>query len=180
MTIIIFDVETTGLPNAEGAPLDSQPRIIEFAGIKLDDELNELERMEFICNPMCQLSDIITKITGLRQTDVEDKLPFSNYYEQLCKFFLGCSKLVAHNATFDVSMLRFELLRMGKLCAFPWPYNHICTIEKTMHYHGYRLNLGKLHKKLINEEHVNGAHRAMPDVEALVRCFKALRKESLV
>lgn len=180
MTYIVMDTETTGLPNSEGAPLDSQPRIIEFAAIKLDDELNEISRLEFICNPMCQLSDIITKITGLRNSDVDDKLPFTNYYQQLCDFFLGCDKLVAHNATFDVSLLRFELQRMGKLCNFPWPSVHICTIEKTMHYHGYRLNLGKLHKKLTGEEHVNGAHRAMPDVEALVRCVKVLCKEELL
>lgn len=178
--IIVYDTETSGLPNVEGSPLDLQPRIIEFAGIKLDEDLNEVERLTFICNPMLQLSDIITRITGLRQSDVDDKQPFTFYYDQLCKFFLGCDTLIAHNASFDVSLLKFELQRMGKLQQFPWPYKHICTIEKTMHVAGYKLNLTKLHKHCTGEDHINGAHRAMNDVEALIKCVKFLREKQLL
>ena len=31
--MIVFDLETTGLPKAEGSDLDLQPRIIEFGAI---------------------------------------------------------------------------------------------------------------------------------------------------
>lgn len=178
--IIVMDTETTGLPNAEGSPLHSQPKIIEFAGIKFDDDFNELERLTFICNPMLQLQDIIVKLTGLKQSDVDDKETFSFYYDALCKFFLGCSTMIAHNLSFDLSMMKFEMQRMGKQWAFPWPYKHICTIERSMHFEKYRLNLGKLHKRLTGEEFTNGAHRAMADVEALVRCCKKLREQELL
>ena len=40
--MIVFDLETTGLPKAEGADLDLQPRITEFGAVKLDEELNEI------------------------------------------------------------------------------------------------------------------------------------------
>ena len=30
--MIIFDLETTGLPKAEGSDLEMQPKIIEFVG----------------------------------------------------------------------------------------------------------------------------------------------------
>ena len=55
--MIIFDLETTGLPKAEGSDLDLQPRIIEFGAIKYNDdlihkgEMQEQERLEFFCNP---------------------------------------------------------------------------------------------------------------------------------
>ena len=42
--MIVFDTETTGLPLPETAPLESQPRIIEFAGIKLDHDIKEIDR----------------------------------------------------------------------------------------------------------------------------------------
>lgn len=177
---IVFDTETTGLPNAKGSPLESQPKIIEFAGIKLDDELNELDRIEFICNPNCTLSDLITKITGLRNSDVDDKPPFSAFYDKLAGFYVGCDKMVAHNMMFDVNMLTFELQRLDKLTAFPWPPTQLCTIEKTMHIHGYRLNLTKLHKHCTGEDHINNAHRAMADVEALLKCVRFLRKERIM
>jgi DNA polymerase III epsilon subunit-like protein len=129
---------------------------------------------------MCQISDIITKITGLTNRDLDDQQTFSYHYPKLCEFFLGADTVIAHNLTFDLSLLKFELQRMGKQWAFPYPYKHICTVEKTMSIKGYRLNLGKLHKHLTGEDHLNGAHRAMADVEALTRCAKKLREQGVI
>ena len=44
--MIVFDLETTGLPKAEGSDLDIQPRIIEFGAIKVDDDFNEVGRLQ--------------------------------------------------------------------------------------------------------------------------------------
>ena len=63
--MIFFDLETTGLPKAEGSDLDMQPKIIEFGAIKLDEDLVESDRIEFLCNPGYPLEPIITKITGI-------------------------------------------------------------------------------------------------------------------
>ena len=49
--MIIFDLETTGLPKAEGSDLEMQPKIIEFGGIKVDDDFNKIDSFEFFCNP---------------------------------------------------------------------------------------------------------------------------------
>ena len=53
--LIVFDLETTGLPKAEGSDLDMQPKIIEFGAIKLTEELIEVDRLEFFCNPTTSL-----------------------------------------------------------------------------------------------------------------------------
>ena len=49
--MIVFDLETTGLPLADGADINLQPRITEFGAIKLDDDFKETEKLEFLVNP---------------------------------------------------------------------------------------------------------------------------------
>ena len=105
--MIVFDLETTGLPKAEGSALDIQPRIIEFGAIKLDDDLKEVDRIEFFCNPGHPLDPIITKITGITDDELKDEKPFVAHFQQVCEFFLGEATLVAHNLPFDRKILKF-------------------------------------------------------------------------
>lgn len=171
--MIIFDTETTGLVQASATPLEKQPRIIDFAAIKLDDDFNEIGSIEFLCNPGIPLDKKITEITKLTDEDLKDQKPFIAYYNELAEFFLGERTLIAHNLSFDRDLLKFELLRIGKQYQFPWPIENICTVEKTMSLRNYRLSLAKLHAAAGFGEIVS-AHRAMPDVKALVKCVKWL------
>lgn len=178
--MIVFDTETTGLGQPYVQPLSKQPKIIEFAGIKLDDDtLEEIDRLEFICNPQEQISDKITKITGLTNDDLLDKLPFFDHYNNLVNFFIGEKSMCAHNLAFDRDILVFELQRLDLQYKFPFPYIHLCSVELTYHINQYRLNLSKLHHWCFGES-FEGAHRAMVDVEALVRCVRHLRKEQMI
>jgi len=178
--VIVFDPETTGLVEPEAIPLKKQPQIIEFAAIKLDNEtLEEVERFQFLCNPGKELPPQIVKITGINDRMLKGKPSFAHYYNDLVKFFLGEDQLVAHNCSFDVDLMRFELMRMGKLLQFPWPPTHLCTVEKTMPIKGNRLSLTKLHEYLFDKPFPS-AHRAMVDVEALTRCVIELRKRDLI
>lgn len=173
--MIVFDTETTGLPAAEGSPLHLQPKIIEFAGIKLHDEtLEEQDRLEFLCNPGMPLPEIITKITRLTDKDLESEPPFEANLPRVIDFFLGERVMVAHNVDFDRKLLTYELQRIGMMDRFPWPFHHKCTVEASFSINGHRLNLKKLHT-LATGQDFEDAHRAMPDVEALVRCVKYLR-----
>ena len=177
--IVIFDTETTGLVEPEPTPLDKQPRIIEFAGIKLNKGLEEIERLEFLVDPGIEITPLITKITGISNPMVRGQGNFAIHFEKLQKFFVGVNEFVAHNLMFDHDMLSFELKRIDKLTQFPWPPVRTCTVEKTHHLNGYRLNLTKLHQHCFGKE-FKGAHRAMPDVEALTRCYIELKKKGLI
>lgn len=178
--MIIFDTETTGLKAADAAPLTKQPYIIEFAAIKLDNEtLEEIDRIEFLCKPPIELPPLITQITGIRQEDLQNEKPFKAYYQDLIKFFFGDYHMVAHKVDFDRDLLKFELMRIGKLLKFPWPTVHTCTIEKSMSLKNRQLKLQVLYKELFDEEFTE-AHRAMKDVEALTRCVIELRKRELL
>ena len=172
--IIVFDTETTGLLEPEAADIKLQPRIIEFAAIKLSNTpeggLVKVDRIEFKCNPEMLLPAIITKITGLKDEDVVDAPKLIEKIGELQEFFVGSRTLVAHNAGFDVGVMWYELVRLGLQKKFPWPPRHICTVESTMQIKGHRLHLADLHEHLFGEKFA-GAHRAMVDVEALNRCF---------
>jgi len=178
--MIIFDLETTGLPKAEGSDLDMQPRIIEFGAIRVTDgNLEEYDRLEFFCNPGHPLDPIITKITGITDEMLKDEKPFIAHYEKLCNFFLGEKTMVAHNLPFDRKVLKFDLERIDKLLHFPWPFEHICTVEVGESVWGKKRKLGDIHKDVTGEE-IKNAHRSVNDVEATIRILKWYRNEGHV
>ena len=174
--MIFFDLETTGLPKAEGSDLDIQPKIIEFGAIKLGDDLVESDRIEFMCNPGYPLEKKIINITGITDDMLKDEKPFVANYKNICDFFLGEKALVAHNLSFDRKILKFELERLDKLTSFPWPYEHICTVEIGESVWGKKRKLGDIYEESSGEK-IEGAHRSMADIEAMIEIFKWYRKE---
>ena len=173
MNTIVLDTETTGLLKPDIADLSEQPKIIELYAVKLDDEFNMLDEFEVLLNPGHPLDPVITKITKITDGDLEGKMTFPDIYDELADFFLGTTRMVAHNMEFDRGMLENELARIECVTKFPWPKEHICTVEKSMHIKGFRLNLQRLHQELLQEGFAE-AHRAKNDVFALVRCYHAL------
>ena len=175
--MIVFDLETTGLPKAEGSDLDLQPRIIEFGAIKVTDgTFEEMERIEFMCNPGHSLDPKITKITGITDEDLKDKKPFIAHFEELSRWFLGQRSLAAHNLSFDRKILRYELERIDKVTKFPCPFNHICTVEIGQGVWGKMRKLGDIHLEVTGNE-IKNAHRSLADVEATIEILKWYKKE---
>lgn len=178
--MLIFDTETTGLPSASIVKLELQPKIIEFAAIKIDDvTLEETGRLEFLCNPGEKLDKRITEITGLTDANLENEKPFGFYYQKLVDFFFGEKYIFAHNIAFDMNLLTLELRRLGMQYKFPYPSTQICTVTQTIKLQGYRLNLSKLHQKLFGFD-FEEKHRAMGDVEALTKCVRELLQKKII
>lgn len=176
LLITLYDTETTGLLKPNATDVSEQPEIIEFYGVQIDEDFNIIQEVDTFLKPMNPVSETITKITGITPAMVEDAPRFATQYKDIARVFEGSRCLAAHNAAFDVSMLANELLRIDKLIHFPWPINHICTVERSMHLKGHRLNLSKLHE-IATGKTFEGAHRAKVDVHALVRCFHWLVEE---
>jgi len=172
--VIVFDTETTGLVEPYASPLEKQPYIIEFAAIKLKNNkpYKEIDRIEFLVQPPLPLPEIITKITGLTDLDLETAFPFPHHYTSLVNFFLGETHLIAHNVKFDTDLLRFALIRIDKLIQFPWPSNHHCTVNLNMDILGHRIKQDQLFDHVTGgkggSRAAAGVHRAMADVEDLV------------
>jgi DNA polymerase III epsilon subunit-like protein len=180
---IVFDTETTGLIKPGAVDIDQQPYIIDIFCLKVKHngpkELEVIDTFESLVKPPVPITAEINRITGIYDKDVENAPVFIEIQGALANFFLGTTRIVAHNLAFDRGMLTNELFRCDKVLKFPWPIEHICSVEKTMYIEQRRMNLQRLHQELFGEGFAD-AHRAKPDVMALYRCYEELVKRGII
>lgn len=163
-TIIIFDTETTGLPLPKSAPLEKQPRIIELGALKIDAS-GELGSISQLINPGIEISAEITKITGITPEQLVGQPTFVDFLPSLKEFFTGSEVLIAHNAPFDLKLLKLDLERAG--CSdFPVPPEAVCTVQEYHPVLGFRPKLTNLYEHFMGEPLMQ-THRALDDVRAL-------------
>lgn len=179
--LIIFDTETTGLIDNSAIPLKSQPSIIELYALKLDASQPDLPVIGswhslFWAKSVPQK---VTEITRITTEMLVDQPTFAAMLPFIKDFFLGSRFMVGHNLSYDRDMLHMELRRLDEQCRFPWPPEHICTVEATEGMEGFRLGLSVLHEKLFGEG-FDSAHRAQADVEATARCLRRLVKDGVI
>lgn len=171
---LIFDTETTDLVSNTLLALDHQPRIVEFYGIVIDENGQDIKELEFLCHPGIPLPEITTRITGLKDEDLAHKKGFAFHADTVRALIEGCDEVAAHNLSYDRFVVDCEFRRLGQP-PVKWPHVGTCTVEATEWYNGYRLSLTNLHLHLFGEPFAD-AHRAKTDVDALKRCFIELRK----
>jgi DNA polymerase III alpha subunit (gram-positive type) len=165
MRTLVFDTETTGLPKHPSAKDAVQPRIIEFAGQIVDVDGNELAELELLINPHQPLEEIITKITGLTDGDLEQEPTFAEVADQLNEFFAQADCLLSHNLPFDSTLVELELTR-NNIQDWHWPKFNVCTVQEHVPRWGYRPKLTQLYEFYTGEK-LQQTHRAMDDVRAL-------------
>ena len=178
MSIIVIDTETTGLLKPEGTELIYQPYIIEVCAIRINNSFQRVGELITLVKPPIPISKKITSITHITDDMVKKSPSSPKLYRPLVDLFLGCHTLVAHNATFDVGMLKLELSRIEKQFNFPWPPIHYCTVEQSLHLKGHRLKLSELYELATGETEIKDAHRAEADVIALVESYRWLKCSS--
>lgn len=176
MEIVIFDTETTGLLLPDNAPLEQQPKIIEFYGVRINEEFSILNEVETFINPGEPITPEITRITGIKDSDVAGAPVFNEVADQIFELFNGCDLSVAHNIAFDNGMLENEFQRIGKQrCQVK---KDLCTVEQMTSQLGYRISLGAMYNKFFQKAFK--AHRAKNDVQALVRCFHHMTETGVI
>jgi len=182
---LIFDTETTGLPQNWKAPLtdfNNWPRCVQLAWQLHDVEGKMVEVKNFIIKP--EGYDIpfnAEKIHGI-STDRANRqgMPLNVVLAEFVKDVQKCKFVIGHNVSFDNSIVGCELLRneMPNLLAdFPAidtkdDSTNFCAIPGR----GGRFKwpkLTELHVKLFGEAFAE-AHNASADVEATARCFLEL------
>jgi DNA polymerase III epsilon subunit-like protein len=168
--IAVFDTETTGLTLHASAPLDKQPRIIEFGGMILTDGIVTAE-VSFLINPGEALQDRIVEITGLTDSDLRTEPLFAERVERLAEFFSSCDHVMAHNLPFDKAMVKNDLLRCGRWEGFPWPARETCTVGLYKEQWGRNPKLKELYQAVMGRP-LAQTHRALDDVRALVEIIQ--------
>ncbi len=160
----VYDIETTGLSAA------CQCEIIEFAGIKYDEDLNEIDRLHIYVKPYKKLPKKIVELTGITN---EQLAGCENRFQVLPKIrsFIGDTISVCHNANFDHGFISTMCVLQG----LPILKSYICTLKS------YKAITGEKSGKLFMACEKFGitlenAHTAIADAEATAKLFKKLKE----
>ena len=120
---LILDIETTGLPTRISfgkyhpyKKLDAyaSSRIVQMSFMLCDDDFVEVAMEDFVIkadgfkigvSPFHKITDDISTARGV---------PLSEAFDAFEKYLVNVSHIIAHNADFDVNIVKSELFRLGK------------------------------------------------------------------
>jgi DNA polymerase III epsilon subunit-like protein len=167
MIALVFDWETTGLTLHADAPLDKQPRAIEFGGLLVRDDGSFVREFGTLINPGEPISEEITRITGITNAELAGAPRLRDVLDDIRSLFAEANCMIAHNLSFDRAILAHELARHS-VTDWPWPAASICTVETYAPLWGRRPKLTELYQDVIGQP-LAQTHRALDDVKALAQ-----------
>ena len=167
MREIILDIETTGLEFKEGH------RIIEIGCIELNKKEVGSTYHEYI-NPSKTLTKDNIKIHGITNEFLTDKPIFEEIADAFLEFIQD-SYIVAHNASFDIGFLNFELEKLSKPTISKERVIDTIKIARER-FPGQQVSLDALIKKLkINSLINRDQHGALKDAKLLTDVYLELQ-----
>ena len=107
MREIILDTETTGISPDDG------DRIVEIGCLEVEHQVPTGRTFQCYLNPERPMSQGAANITGISDAFLRDKPKFAEKVDDFLAF-IGDSKLVMHNAPFDMGFLNHELALIGR------------------------------------------------------------------
>jgi DNA polymerase-3 subunit epsilon len=209
MRVLVFDTETTGLPKSKLISPDTLnlwPHIVQISFIIYDTDLNDIvEAKDFIINlkgkmdipeESINIHGITNEVSHSKGVAIEDVL------NELFYYLRNVDILVGHNVSFDINMVKIELLRIIYLnknisseeqtetkhnLHFITNYTNIsCTLQdsidlcniKAIDRYGKEYakwpKLSELHQKLFDSV-PNNLHNSFNDILATLRCFVKMK-----
>ena len=167
MREIILDIETTGLEFKDGH------RIIEIGCIELNKKEVGSTYHEYI-NPSKTLTKDNIKIHGITNEFLTDKPIFEEIADAFLEFIQD-SYIVAHNASFDIGFLNFELEKLSKPTISKERVIDTIKIARER-FPGQQVSLDALIKKLkINSLINRDQHGALKDAKLLTDVYLELQ-----
>lgn len=203
MRILVFDTETTGLPQMTADRQYYEPkdhskydsaRIIEIAYIILDQTYNQSEnRVKYL--PLVtyrslvkfegvniQNSNIHGITTGMvLEGGVDTQEMLSELQKDISTHKVD--RLVAHNITFDINVLLSECFRYQRedLAQNLQTMEPVCTMYYGKIYMDYmkRPKLSELYEFIFHRSFAN-AHSALSDTKACLECYQMLTRKRVI
>lgn len=198
---LVYDTETTGLALFNKPSDDpSQPHIVQFAALLLDDDWTERACVNLIVRPDgWAIPDDVAKIHGIT-TDIATRCGVPEEYVVEIFMWLTASRdtvQIAHNISFDRRIMRIAKLRAGQL------REHIegdeakpsfCTMKATQPLCELPLTEKQIARGITGfkqpklseaymhffAESLEGAHDALVDVRACARIYRHLHDNNLI
>jgi DNA polymerase-3 subunit epsilon len=163
---LVLDTETTGLDFANG------DKIVEIGIVELENHIETGNFFHYYLNPERASSLEALKVHGLTQEFLSDKPKFEEIADEFIKF-VGTSKIVIHNASFDIGFLNAELknCNMSLINA----ENIIDTIVLAKNkFRGQSINLDSLCRKYNIDTSNREIHGALKDAKLLALVYLEL------
>ncbi|MDY6407339.1 MAG: exonuclease domain-containing protein, partial [Pseudomonadota bacterium] len=107
MREIVLDTETTGLDPEQGH------KIVEIGCVELINHMPTGRTFQEYLNPEREMDAEVIAVHGITNEFVKDKPVFKQVAEKFIDFIGDDSKLVIHNAAFDMKFLNAELSAAG-------------------------------------------------------------------
>ena len=194
---LIIDTETTGLPQCKGLSFGQYPsykklhlydssRVVQISMMICDEEFNQIEMKDFIVkadgftinnSQFHGITNEISENKGITFLEVADI--FMTHLKQV-------SHIVAHNADFDINVIKSELYRFGLLSVISelktktilCTMKHTKPIVKARGKYGIKYpSLAELYKFACGEN-IENAHNSKYDVINLHRAIKQLHNSN--
>jgi DNA polymerase III epsilon subunit-like protein len=191
---IVIDTETNKLPiykKPDGTPheadAEDQPRMAEFAMVKLDQDFNKTDNYQTYIFP--QDWEMLPDATEINNLTTEFLIANGKPVEVALNIYTKAIEagyvVISHNAQFDCKILRGELRRANMPDLF-WQTKNICTMrsaDDAKRQHGFKIS--KMNHKggsprLIDLANHLGCwdgreqHKALEDAEMTAMCAKIM------
>jgi len=163
---IILDTETTGLDPANGH------RIVEIGALEMRNKVLTGNKFHYYVNPERDMPSEAYRIHGISGEFLKDKPLFSVIADELLEF-IGSSKLVIHNAVFDIKFLNHELSLINKTSLDIARTIDTLTISRKL-FPGAKVNLDALCKKFNIDNSIRKFHGALKDAALLAEVYVEL------
>ncbi|MDR2778555.1 MAG: DNA polymerase III subunit epsilon [Rickettsiales bacterium] len=162
---ICLDTETTGLYPNEG------DKLIEIGCVELIDGKKTKNYFHQLINPEREVPEEVVRIHGITTEKLVDKPKFFEIADSLLNFFQD-SVLVAHNASFDVKFLNFELESIGYRKISNEVIDSLLLAKSK--YPGQKNSLDNLCKRYSIDNSKRTFHGALLDAELLADVYVEL------
>ncbi len=163
---VILDTETTGLDPKDGH------RIIEIGCVEVFNRMPTGKVFHHYINPLREIGPDATRIHGITNEMVTKKPIFEKIADEFLEF-VGDSRLVIHNADFDMKFLNAELFYLKKADI---PETQVfCTLKHARKkYPGAQNSLDALCKRFSVDNSHRDKHGALLDAEILAAVYLEL------
>jgi DNA polymerase-3 subunit epsilon len=166
MREIVLDTETTGFDPESG------DRIVEIGAVELVRHMATGKTYHQYINPERGMPDEAFQVHGLGDEFLRDKPKFAQIGQSFLDF-IGDSKLIIHNAAFDIKFLNAELRWMG-LPQIPWAQALDTLAIARKRFPGAPASLDALCRRFNIDNTSRTLHGALLDSEILAEVYLEL------